>query len=189
MVWGQRFCLCVVVFAGANWLLNVLHWRWVVRYDRLQIASWMGCLEVDWYESRGFAIAKVRRAELSRGGVTGRNGLATVLAHVVWLPWVEQFDSAGQPRATAVIGAAGAPGAFRFAVDHTRITIPMWGVGVVSAAPYGIMLRRASRRRAARICDVCDYPLIGLPRDRDGLTLCPECGSRVGLREVAEKRA
>ncbi len=183
MVWAQRLCLCVVVFASANWLLNVLHYRWVVRHDRVQVATWMGCLEINWYESRGFAVAKVRRAELSRGGVTGRNGLATILAHVQWLPWVEQFDISGQPK--SAVNGSPSP----FARDHIRITLPMWGLGVLSAIPYMLLAARARRRRKARLCDVCDYSLVGLTAGVDGKTLCPECGSRVSLPDATREIA
>lgn len=193
MVWAQRVCLCVVVFAGVNWVLNVLHWRWLVRYDRLQVATWMGCVEVDWYEPRGMFAAKDRRAELLRGGVTafGRNWLAGVLAHMVWLPWVEQFNSSGNPRAGATAvpgGVLGRPGVIGFVVDYTRITIPMWGVGVASVLPYVLLMYRARRRRRMRLCDVCDYSLVGLRAGADGLTVCPECGSKVEVREVEKKR-
>ncbi len=204
MVWAQRFCLCVVVFAGVNWLLNVLHWRWVLRYDRVQVSTWMGCVEINWYAPGGSwfmptgvvippnlfpSRTKLKRAEFSRGGVMGRNGLATVLAHVMWLPRVEDFDSSGQPRsATAALAVPGTtpPG---FSVDHTRVTIPMWGLGMLSGVPYALLVYRARRRRQARLCDVCDYSLVGLSAGADGLTMCPECGERMRVGDGPGTRA
>ena len=183
-----------------NWLLNVLHWRWVVRYDRVQVSTWMGCVEINWYVPRmgwivpkGVVIpsnlipvrTKLTRTEFSRGGVMGRNGVATVLAHVIWLPGVQDLNSSGQPRPATL------PGTFppAFSVDHTRVTVPMWGLGVFSGVPYVLMVYRARGRRKARLCDVCDYSLVGLTAGADGLTMCPECGERMRVAAgPAEKR-
>ena len=68
--------------------------------------------------------------------------------------------------------------------DHSRLLLPMWSVCIFSGVPYILLTINARRRRLARLCDVCDYSLIGLPPGADGLTTCPECGSRARLPDA-----
>jgi len=166
------FSCIVFVFAAANWTLNVCHFHWQVRCGSMQIDTWLGALEI-WSEPASGWSGQPMHAFCGRGGVVGPNGLATVLAHIRWLPRIEYYNDQGPISLSPVARVA----------TRTLYVIPMWSVALLSAAPLVVLLVRARRRRAAGLCVYCDYSLVGLPREPDGRTICPECGRRARLAE------
>ena len=115
-------------------------------------------------------VAQYMTAFLIMAGMV--NGVFSALAPTVWLPSVQEEDSftAG---ASSMRRFSGAPGWGR-----TRVVAPDWLLVVVSGAPVIWIVYKRRRRRAANLCQHCEYALVGLKAGADGLLTCPECGHR-----------